>query len=257
MSYTNLTLLVSSCDKYSACWQPFCHGINKYWPEHPPLYFIGNHLDAPCGTTLKLGDDQGWAKNLLQALELVPTDYVLYAQEDYWLQAPVVNQHIIDYLSYLESGTADYIRLYPAPGPDMILKMDERLGIIAQNSHYRASLQMSLWRKQTLKSLMLADETPWQFEVKGSRRSQEYPDRFWCVTRRRYGVDYVFTAIVNGYWSDLAYIYAMQEGIKVDFTSLPEKVVIQRIKDKFHVSGSVIKKRTKKVVRNLGKTFRR
>ncbi len=215
MSYTNLSLLVSSFDKYSVCWAPFCHGLQKYWPEHPPVYFITNIQEAPCGTSLILGEDQGWATNLLKALELIPTDYVLYAQEDYWLQSPVLNQNIVDYLSYLQTGGADYVRLYPAPGPDTILTTDERLGVIVQDSPYRASLQMALWRKETLKSLVLAEETPWQFEVNGSKRSQTYQERFWCVTKRRHGVNYVFTAIVNGYWSKPAYQYAQKESIEI------------------------------------------
>lgn len=243
MSYTNLSLLVSSFDKYSVCWAPFCHGLKKYWPEHPPLYFITNHLEAPCGTPLKLGDDQGWAKNLLIALKMIPTDYVLYAQEDYWIQSLVVNQNMVDYLSYLESGSADYIRLYPAPGPDKILNTDERLGIIAQDSHYRASLQMALWRKETLKTLVLAEETPWQFEVNGSKRNQVSEGRFWCVTKRRYGIDYVFTAIVNGYWSKKAFIYTQKEKIEIHFEKLPKKPLYRQWFDRVRSSTYRIKRK--------------
>lgn len=243
MSYTNLSLLVSSFDKYSVCWAPFCHGLKKYWPEHPPLYFITNYLETPCGTSLKLGEDQGWAKNLLKALEMIPTDFVLYAQEDYWLQSPVVNQNIVDYLSYLESGSADYIRLYPAPGPDKILNEDERLGVIAQDSHYRASLQMALWRKETFKSLVLAEESPWQFEVNGSKRSQVYANRFWCVTKRRHGIDYVFTAIVSGYWSEKAFQYAQKEQIEIHFEKLPKKSLYRQLFDYFRSSTYRIKRK--------------
>lgn len=243
MSYTNLSLLVSSFDNYSVCWGPFCHGLKKYWPEHPPLYFITNHLEAPCGNSLKLGEDQGWAKNLLTALELIPTDFVLYAQEDYWLQNPVVNHNIVDYLRYLESGSADYIRLYPAPGPDKLLDEDERLGAIAQDSHYRASLQMALWRKETLKSLVLAEETPWQFEVNGSKRSQVSADRFWCVTKRRHGIDYVFTAIVSGYWSKPAYQYPQKEQIEIHFEKLPKKPLYRQWFDHLRSSTYRIKRK--------------
>ena len=231
MSYTNLTLLVSSFDEYSACWAPFCHGLNKYWPEHPSLFFITNFLEAPDGVSLKLGNDQGWAKNLLRALDMIPTDYILYAQEDYWIKKAIDNQNIIDFLGYLESGLADYIRLYPAPGPDSIFALDERLGIIAADAEYRTSLQMSLWRKETLKALVRLDETPWQFEVNGSKRSQGFPYRFLCVTKRRFGIDYVFTAIVNGYWTKEAYSYNENEGINVSFADLPKKPLHRRIYD--------------------------
>lgn len=251
MTFTNLSLVVSSFDKYSVCWAPFCHGLNKYWPEHPELYFITNYLEAPCGTSLKLGEDQGWAKNLLKALELIPTDYVLYTQEDYWVQRPVDNQNVVDYLDYLETGLADYIRLYPAPGPDMPLTTDERLGIIAKDANYRASLQMALWRKGALQSLVKADETPWQFEVKGSQRSKGWVDRFWCVTKRQHGLDYVFTAIINGYWSKAAQAYAEREGIPVDFNALIKKTTFNRVKDSINSYGFKLKRYTTKAVENI------
>lgn len=253
MSYPNLSLLVSSYDKYSVCWEPFCHGLKKYWPEHPRLYFITNHLEAPSGTSLKLGDDQGWAKNLLQALEMIPTDYVLYAQEDYWIKSPVNNQNIIDYLGYLERDSADYIRLYPAPGPASQLESDDRLGIIAANAEYRTSLQMALWRKGSLHSLINPEESPWQFEVNSSKRSQLYQDRFWCVTRRRHGIDYAFTAIVNGYWSDVAYRYSEIEKLEINFSELPDKPKFRQLSDQIKLRAYQAKKRIKNLLKHGGK----
>jgi len=249
LDYDSLSILVSSCDKYAVCWQPFCHGLEKYWPEHPQkLFFITNQLDAPCGVSLKTGADQGWAKNLLWALDRVETDYIFYSQEDYWIKGFVPNAAILDYLGYLNSGLADYIRLYPAPGPDLPWCADERLGVISEGSHYRASLQMALWRKETLKALVLADESPWDFEVKGTQRSQKYGERFLCVSKRKYGIDYVFTAIVNGYWSDLAYKYAESEGLNIPFYDLPDKPAYRRFLDKARLTAHKIKQKIKKVI---------
>lgn len=243
MNYANLTFLVSSCDKYAVCWAPFCHGLQKYWPDHPKkLIFITNHQKAPCGKSLMTGEDQGWAKNLQKALDQIETDFILYAQEDYWIKSPVPNEVILDYLDYLIEGQVDMIRLYPAPGPDKILEGDERLGVIAPDSKYRASLQMALWRKSTIKSLLDPDETPWQFEVKGTQRSQKYGGRFLCVSKRRFGVDYVFTAIKNGYWTDLAREYAINEEIFIAFEKLPKKPLKNFIYDQLRLFFYRIKK---------------
>ena len=244
MPYENLTLLVSSCDKYAVCWPPFCHGLNKYWPEHPQkVSFITNHLEAPCGDSLKLGEDKGWATNLLQALDLIKTEFILYAQEDYWIKQPVPDEDIQDYLGYLANGQADYIRLYPAPGPDEPWDADVRLGVIGQNAEYRASLQMALWRKETLASLLDPGDSPWQFERRGTERSRESGERFLCVSKRCYGIDYVFTAIINGYWSDRAKKYAEDEYLSIPFSVLAKKPIYKQVLDKLRKSAYKVKRK--------------
>jgi len=247
MPYNNLTFLVSSCDKYAVCWAPFCHGLKKYWPEHPQkLVFITNHKAASCGESFKVGEDQGWAHNLLAALEQVETDFILYAQEDYWIKSTVPDANIRNYLIYLETGQADMIRLYPAPGPDAVWEKDARLGVIVPNSQYRVSLQMTLWRKSTLFSLLNPSENPWQFEMKGTKRSQSHNGVFLCVSKRGFGVDYVFTAIKNGYWTEGAQNYAKNEGIMIDFEELALKPPIRRIYDHLKAVGYKVKRKIQK-----------
>lgn len=168
---------------------------------------------------------------MIKALSQIDFPYILYSQEDYWIQKPVEQILIEDYLDIIRSGKADYIRLYPAPPPDLPFPDDHRLGIIAPTSPYRTSLQMALWRKETLLSLLDTHETAWEFEVKGSKRSQYLKKRFLCVSKRQYGIDYVFTAVVNGYWSEKAYQYADNEKIHVRFEALPRKSIMVKVKD--------------------------
>jgi hypothetical protein len=225
-------ILVSSIDKYEACWEPFCYGLKKYWPQHfQPVYFITNQKTSPYGQSIKVGPDHGWADNLRLALEHITEEYILYAQEDYWINQPVNDLVIHEYVNVLQSGQADYIRLYPAPPPKLAFSGDTRLGILEKDAEYRTSLQMALWRKSILLALLKSGETPWQFEVQGSRRSGVYAHRFLCVQKKAYGVNYVFTAVVNGEWSPLAFQYAHDEGIPVNFDALPRKPLLKQIKD--------------------------
>jgi hypothetical protein len=243
MNSSELVILVSSFDRYAVCWQPFWHGLEKYWPGHPKTLFISNTLDAPSGFTLRVGPDRGWAGNLLYALDQIDAEFILYSQEDYWIQTPVDPQLITDYLGLLQAGRADYVRLYPAPPPDFAFPGDERLGIISPGSAYRTSLQMAMWRKSTLRKLLDLTDSPWQFEVKGSRRSENLGERFLCVTKRKYGIDYVFTAIVNGCWSKLAYEYAEKENIFINYDALQKKPLLGQSFDA--VRGTVYKLKKK------------
>jgi hypothetical protein len=248
----DVSLLVSSFDKYAVCWQPFGYGLQKYWPNHPQnLYFITNHLLPPMGVAIQVGEDRGWANNLLFALEQIPTPFILYAQEDYWINQPVDEQNLTDYLALLENNQADYIRLYPVPGPDADSPLDYRLGTLAERAAYRTSLQMALWRKDVLKALLISTESPWEFEDKGSFRSQQYGGRFLCVKKRRWGIRYVFTAVVDGEWSKAAYEYAQSEELQIDFSQLPQKPFWPRlqalIKRKFYLRYRSIQKQMTKM----------
>ena len=83
-----VAIIVSSFDKYSTCWEPFAHGVSKYWPDCPyPIYLITNRKDFCIGqvTALKIGVDQGWASNLKFALEQINVDYIyLEIKYDFW-----------------------------------------------------------------------------------------------------------------------------------------------------------------------------
>jgi hypothetical protein len=247
----SVTLVVSSFDGFSACWSPFLHGLRKYWPEHPPVCFITNFKEVPYGRTITVGADKGWSANLLYALERVDTPYVIYAQEDYWLKEPVKVTNLHDYVAFLEQGAADYLRLYPAPPPDHDFPGDYRLGIIAPQAAYRASSQLAFWRKSVLQELLDPEESGWTFEVNGSLRSSRYGDRFLSVKSLRDGVNYVFTAVVQGEWIREAYEYARKEGIYVDFDALPKKPLLKYCKD--HVRSFLYgrKRSLKKTLRKL------
>jgi hypothetical protein len=204
--------------------------LQKYWPEHfKPIYFITNEKSPPYGEAIKINPDRGWADNLRLALESIPQEYILYAQEDYWLDKHVETEMISDYVNRLRSSEVDYIRLYPAPPPDKRFLFDERLGVIDTDAEYRTSLQMALWRKSTLLALLKSGETPWDFEIHGSQRSRVYANRFLCVQKRRFGISYLFTAIVDCEWSPMAFEYARNEGIQIQFDSLPRKSLVKSV----------------------------
>lgn len=226
----NTTLLVSSCDAYWPCWDPFCHGLNKYWVNHFPVRFVTNFKPAPLGETILVGADRGWSDNLVFALEQVTTPYIIYAQEDYWINRPVDSSELQKYASFLAREEADYIRLYPSPPPDRPFAHDPRLGIINADAQYRASLQMSFWRKSVLRALLVTGETAWQFEVQGSQRSRRYGDRFLSVNAKRNGVSYVFTAVERGEWTRRARKYAKVEALSVNWKGLPRKPFFRYLK---------------------------
>ena len=91
---------------------------------------------------------------------------------------------------------------------------------------------MALWRKKTLMGLLDEKETPWQFEVSGSARSSAGGGTFLCVAKRVFGISYVFTAVVNGYWSKVGLDYLESEKLQVNMDELPGKTAYKKWRDR-------------------------
>lgn len=219
MSFSNLSVLVSSFDGFSACWAPFCHGIARYWPDAPPIRLLTNFANFENGqvSSLPVGDDKGWSDNIRVALQSVETTFVLYLQEDYWLQSPVDNAQLEHYLQLMGQHGAHYLRLTPSPPPDSPSSFEPNIGLLATEAEYRTSLQAAIWRTETLRQLLAAGESAWDFELIGTPRSRGY-DGFWSVEPGQgKGLDYLNSAVVQGRWTRGAFEWAAREKFPVEW----------------------------------------
>lgn len=236
----DIAMLIGSLDRYSAAWAPFCHGMHKYWSDCPwPVYFITNKLTAPCGVSLKIGGDRDWSANTRRALQRIQAPVVLFMLEEYWLYEQPDTGALMEFGDIVVQGRASHIRLVsswkgkPATYPRGVYKPDPRLYIFADDSAYRATAQAGFWNRDVFLALIEPDETIWDFENKGSVRSQRYGDQFLCVAEHRYihyvlntkdstyKSPYAHSAITKGKWSDAAKKYARDERLNIDFSRDP------------------------------------
>lgn len=179
-------------------------------------------------SVLKVGGGRDWSARMLEALERIATPYVMYFQEDYWINAPVNTARVMSYVGLMEKYGLNYIRLLSKPVPDYDFAHDPRLGVLAEDAEYRTSVQISTWRRQVFLSLIRPHESVWQFEINGTLRSRSYGDTFLSTKRHGqddyyYGIGYVCTAINLGKWARIAKGYARTEGLAVDFSKLPSE----------------------------------
>lgn len=219
----DVPVIVSSFDGYAACWPAWCHGFQKYWADYPgPVYFISNHLEAPCFNTFKTGDDRGWSGRLKMMLEHLDSEIVLYTQEEFWIRDTVDSSNIQYYVQLIADDVADHVRLAPDPSPDAPYGNDERLGILTERSEYRTSTQMGLWRRSVLLDLLDVTENVWKFEKFGTQRSRKYGTRFLSVTKRRFGVHYD-SVVDGGIFKEKAFEFARREGLTLHPEQMPTR----------------------------------
>ena len=140
----NCAVVVSSFDGFVDLWHPFFTLLFRHWPDCPfPIYLISNTKEYfdPRVTTINIGEDKQWASNLLIALEQISAKYILYMQDDYFLQSKVDTGYLQKLVEYAKQHHIACLRLFPEPAPDASFENNLGLGLIAPGAPYRVSLQ--------------------------------------------------------------------------------------------------------------------
>lgn len=178
--------IVLVADKYLWCLRPFMHLWNKYCgipatiagftPPPFPLeagftfHSIGAMEDYPVNK---------WSDALIDVLHETDDEQVLLMLEDAWVTRPVN----VGLVAKLSDYTADH--------PE-VLRVDlttDRLGNSSMReyaslqwidlihtpppSEYLLSCCAGIWNKTQLLKYLIPGETPWQFEIDGSRRAND------------------------------------------------------------------------------------
>lgn len=122
MQIRPLTILVNSCDNFEDCWHPFFKLLSIYWPdcahriilntEHKTFAYRGLSIRSSQVATAWSGSGRiPWSDCLLRCLEQVETEYVLYLQEDYFLNAPVDQGLLLEFIALMSEKRIPHIRL--------------------------------------------------------------------------------------------------------------------------------------------------
>lgn len=216
MAVIDLSIFVNTSDNFEDCWYPFFELFARYWPNCPYPIVLNTEnkdysfkgLNIVC-TKVALNENRRltWSECLARALDGISTPYVLYLQEDYFLESAVRADVMEIMLDMLKTMQADVIRLAEAAdaGP-WIKQADEPIWQVTRHAKYQVSLQAALWRKDFLRAQVRLHETPWQLESFGSMRLRRHKTKIFCVNRDLYsGKDkeifhYTPTGVIAGKW---------------------------------------------------------
>jgi hypothetical protein len=231
----DLTVLVNTSDSFDDCWDPFFKLFKRFWPDCAYPIVLNTELksyrregiELRCARVAEGASRRlSWSECLARCLDGIATPYVLYLQEDFFLEAPVQAAFIETFLAEMRAGRADVIRLMECGGSGPWRPTDNPLlWQVEQRAVYRIALQAALWRKSTLRRHLRMHESPWQLEVFGSARARRVKNRVLCVDRDRFhgpGKEiwpYTPTGVVKGQWErDVVEPLFARHGIDVDFS---------------------------------------
>ena len=216
----NLTVLVASCDKYADLLVPFSTLWRRFWPDCPfetilvtesePLdrgQLCFDHIIA-CGV------GGNWCSRLVQALEQIPTQYVLLLCDDYFLESSVDTALFRKRLAQAQDLDAVNLRLIPNPKPSQPYK--EGLSEYRKQTAYCIATQAGIWNREFLLGLAKGKASIWEFERYGSFAvEQEHRPLLVTPTKEFPFVD----AVHKGYWERFGIEVCERNGVAIDFSA--------------------------------------
>lgn len=216
-----VAIIVSSCDFFKECWGPFIYSVKKYWGDcRYPMYILSNNnsIETPEGISfVKVGEDKKFSSNLKVALKQVDADYVIYLQEDYWLNKLVDSKAIDEHLQYCVENDVDYLRLGVPFMYDH--QINDRYNEHSLKSLYALCLQAAIWKKDTLLQLLLDGNSGWDFEYHIQQYAIANGIKVRAIGMDRNheseGIRYVLgTSVRKGRWTREGYKFLKENGFE-------------------------------------------
>jgi len=215
----SVSIVVSSCDRFFDAWRPFAFFFRKFWADCPfRVYLIVNRLRVRSDFVhaIRVGRDREWAANMQVALQQVPTPYVLYMQDDYFLTAPVSRDQLSSDLAYAIDRDVASLCFYDLSllEPDFA-RIDARFSVVPQNSKGRTRLQVTLWKRDALASVLRPGETAWEMEARGSERTARLQILSYSQ-KHAPPISYLMSAISRGLWTSQAIKLCQQHNVQIN-----------------------------------------
>lgn len=214
-----MKILVLSCDKNKDLFDPFYHCIEKYWPDHPDIFYLTESIVNPFYTTINKNYDISlFTKRIREGIKEINDDYLLLMCDDIFIREPVDSKLIDSLINYFDDNTAaiNFENHFDASD----LPLDDIIKIRSEGK-YKTSLMMQLWKKDKLASVLEGIDTdPWTFEQLNNHKNYRYlvnanPHKGLINFGK---VDRVYDwGIVQGKWTKECLEFLNSEGINIDY----------------------------------------
>lgn len=165
---SGLSVLIHSFNGYQHFWKGCLDGWRKYGNYSIPIYLGTDFKDhEPHEVDFLYSGGGEWADRLLKLIEQIPSDHVLYCQEDHWpTQSPpdlYMMMEIVKKYDLFRLQLSPIIQFYALSG-------HKAPYFFHTTSKYLVSHQPSIWNKSFLINCLRSGESPWMNEYKGTLR---------------------------------------------------------------------------------------
>ncbi len=221
---SKVAIMITSCDAYRECWKPIIYSLDKYWPDCEfPRYIVTNYKDAelPNTTIVKVGDDhRSWCNLARMGMEAIKEEYVIYFQDDYWLNKRVNNDAIKQHLDYFDRNNLDFLKINADMPRDKNRIGDTDYCWNYPNIRYSINTAVAIWRKSTISKLMIQNWSGWEFErniipyIAENHIELKSQTLHSSVVKEK-GINTIpQNAIVRGVWTQAAVSFLKENGME-------------------------------------------
>lgn len=223
-SLPELTVLIGTCDNYSFLWKNFSILFDRYWNFDTRNVFVGETKHVPQYTstqfqTIACGKNLNWGEIMLEGINQCNTEKILLLLDDYFLRYSFSKTTILKYLKDFDVHKMDRLQI-SASGYQTYEYIDE-VGYhkIRNSSDYLICTQPSIWRKSFLQKTILPEYSPWDYEIKGSRKikgsnTKIFSDQSISKTATRMGSEIYYNAINKGKKTPKYYEFLSEHNLK-------------------------------------------
>lgn len=217
---TDCAVLYLSCDRYSDLWLPSTQLFNRHWPDCPwPRYFASDSKPRNLFNFTCLGGSSphlDWSTLLGDVLKQLPYKTVLLFLDDFFLTSRADTTRAKLLLDEMHRLGGSHLRLVAHRNHLLQMKNSELVGELKVGLPYRTSLQAGFWRVDTLAGLLRGGESPWEFEVAGTWRSESIESPFLAAWENP--VPYI-DVLERGKWLPRGLKLCRREGVSIDLRS--------------------------------------
>ncbi len=215
---SSVAIIVSSCDAFFDAWRPFAFFFRKHWSDCPfPIFLIVNRLRVRSNflQPITVGPDRDWASNMQVALVQIAQPYILYLQEDYFLNGPVKRgQLACDFAYAFDRDAASFCFYGRSTLERDFVPLNDRFGIVPRDSDGRTRLQATLWKKDVLQSTLRPGESAWNMEARASERTRDLLALSY-MGRDNVPIPYLMSAISRRLWTPQAISLCRSEHVRI------------------------------------------
>jgi hypothetical protein len=174
----DFALLVHSCDRYELLYKGFQFFFNKYWDFNVPCsyYFATEEKKISIKNFENILSGKGeWSDRLITLLQKIPEDYIIYFQEDMWLNKSIDSSFFQQLFDMIIENKWNQVKLhssdvYKTESTNMFINGFNIAKLDNKQSKFLMSHQITVWNKQFLISLLKTNEHPWRNERRATKR---------------------------------------------------------------------------------------
>ena len=169
-----MIIAVLSCDKNEDTFLPFCHFMERYYPNHPEIIYFTDGIINPFYKTIPVKRTlDKWTKGFRKFLNQIDDEQILLMIDDCFIRKPVDVERI-EYASEHLNGNIALMNFEKSWDVN-----DEPTDLIGwkkrkHGSEFEVSLLCGLWQKEKLLKVVERDCSPWEIELEQDNCGFDY-----------------------------------------------------------------------------------